>query len=176
MVELRLRREDWEIILVGLYLVTVAITTGISGAFGPLASVIDSLPGIGLVIAIRNRLQDYWYPNRMFLMLPVIFLGGIGSVAVNLVHPLVAAASFSAFLAANLVAAFLYRSDSRLRLVLGIVSFAVVDSFIFPAVAFDHFTWWVVVGQIVAKIIGALAWTWVFLKHVPQGETEEKVS
>jgi hypothetical protein len=168
MVDLRLRREDWEVLLVGIYLIAVAVTTGISGSFGPLASVIDSLPGIGLVIAIRNRLQDYWYPKRMILMLPVIALGGVASVSVNLVHPLVAAASFSAFLAANLVATFLYRADSRLRLVLGIVCFAIVDSFIFPAVAFDRFTWWVVAGQIAAKILGGFAWSWVFLKYAPR--------
>jgi hypothetical protein len=151
---MRLARDELEVLLVVGYVLAVTLTTAISGAFGPLASVIDSLPGIGLVIVIRGELHEIWRGVLWRRMLPLVVLGGIGSLTGNLLHPRIAAASFVAFSAANLVAAWSY-DRSRVG---SVVAFAVVDSLVFAPLAFGALTLWVVSGQIAAKILGAGGW------------------
>lgn len=155
-----MRRES---LLVAVYILAVAATTAISGALGPLASVLDSLPGIGLVIVIRGLLQDHWKVHTWFWMGVLILMGTLASLSVNATHPRVALASGTAFVFANITAGLLYPRNRRLS----IVAFAVVDSFIFPALAFGTFMWWVVGGQIVAKIAGAIIWSLILLKRLP---------
>ena len=149
------RREDQDVFLAAVYVLAVTLTTAVSGRYGQLASVIDSLPGIGLVIVIRARLQDLWGRQVLSYMLALIFLGSLGTLAANLGHPRIAVASFVAFAAANLAA---YATYERSR-VLSVLAFAVVDSLVFPSIAFGAFTWWVVAGQIAAKVAGAGLWT-----------------
>jgi hypothetical protein len=92
---------------------------------------------------------------------------------VNLEHLRVAAGSLSGFLVANVLALVIYRPENRPRLYVTIAAFAIADSFIFPLVAFDHLTWWVVGGQIAAKIIGALIWTWIFQRYVHERPSQQ---
>lgn len=151
--------REQEILLVILYILAVTLTTAISGALGPLASVIDSFFGIGLVIAVRNQLHALWVDRSWWLMPVLIVAGSVGSLAANLQHPRIALASMVAFLAANFVATLLYaRGHHRWS----VVAFAVVDSLVFPPIAFGAFVGWVVGGQIVAKITGAALWSRVF--------------
>lgn len=156
---IRLERDDEQLLLVVLYVLAVALTTSVSGAYGPLASVLDSLPGIGLVIAVRIRLQDLWRGRVYHRMIPLVLLGSLGSLSGNMSHPRIAGASCAAFIAANLASMWL-QPRSRLA---SITAFAVIDSLIFPPLAFSAFAWWVVGGQIAAKIFGAVVWGWVFL-------------
>lgn len=150
-----MRRES---ILVAAYLLAVTITTAISGALGPLASVIDSLPGIGLVIVIRNQLHEQWRPQACRWLTILVLMGTAGSLAANATHPRVALASGTAFLAATLAASILWNHHHRLS----VVAFAVIDSLIFPWIAFGSFIVWVTTGQIAAKILGAIIWTLIF--------------
>lgn len=147
-----MRRES---LLIAAYILAVTITTGITGALGPLASVIDSFFGIGLVIVLRNKAHDMWEPKPLKWLLVLILMGTAGSLAVNAAHPRIALASGVAFIAANLACTFLY-AKGRCRE--AIVAFALVDSLLFPPIAFGAFTWWVVGGQVVAKISGAAVW------------------
>jgi len=148
-----MRRES---LLIVAYVLAVTVTTAISGALGPLASVIDSV-GIGLVIVVRNELHDCWGKDAWRWLPVLILMGTAGSLAANAAHPRVALASGVAFLMANVAASLLWTRSRTLA----VIAFAVVDSFVFPPVAFGAFVWWVVGGQIAAKIAGAAAWTLV---------------
>ena len=150
--------EQREVILIVAYVLAVTLTTAISGALGPRASVIDSLPGIGLVIVIRGELHELWRGSLLPRMAVLIFYGSLGSLAANLSHPRVAVASFVAFVAANVVATLLYDRSKKAS----VVGFAVVDSLVFPPIAFGVFAWWVVGGQVGAKILGAAIWSKIF--------------
>lgn len=162
-----MRRET---LLIATYILAVAVTTAISGALGPLASVIDSFFGIGLIIVVRNRLHDLWEPHAIGRLILLIAMGTIGSLSVNISHPRIGVASGVAFFMANLAAMLTWPRNKRLAIAL----FAIVDSLVFPPIAFGKFTWWVVGGQIISKITGAAMWTSI-LKATAQPPNDPEV-
>lgn len=109
---------------------------------------------IGLDLATRNRLQDLW-PNRRLRMGGLIIAGGALSLLVNLDAARIALASSASFIASEGVEWAIYR---RARVLAGVPA-ALVDSFLFPTLAFGAFVLSVSLKQAAAKIGGLIFWT-----------------
>jgi queuosine precursor transporter len=151
--------------LMVVYVAVVAVTLWLSGEFGPWVSVADSFAGIGLVIAVRARLQVLWLDEYLIMrMLALTILGGTLALAVNLTRPHIGVASMTAFLFANWAASTvqLMVPDRSLaaQTVWSAILFAPIDSVLFVILAFGA-AWPAVIGQIACKIAGAAAYAFL---------------
>jgi hypothetical protein len=149
-------------LLSAAYLVVVSITLAITGHFGKTASIVDSAVGIGVVLILRDRLADIWGVRRAKKMLALIFVGGLCALAVNIGHPIIGVASGVAFASAEIGDGLVYyayrRRPWQQRVTASNVAFALVDSLVFPSIAFGAFDWKLTGAQFAAKVLGSVAW------------------
>ena len=168
-------------IYVALYLIAIVLANLTVAAFGPNMVIVNAFLFIGLDLTARDRLHDAWRGNRLALkMTALIAAGSVISYILNRDAAQIAVASFVAFAAAAIVDALVYHLLGRyprwLRINGSNVPSALVDSLIFPTLAFGAFLWPVVLGQFLAKVFGGLAWSLVFRwfdkRQVKQGVDE----
>ena len=138
-------------------------------AFGPGWSIVNAFLLIGLDLSLRDRLHDAWRDDRIALRMgALIGAGGLISWALNADAGRIALASVVAFTAAMAVDAATYHAMRRRRFVVRAnvsnVPAAIVDSLIFPAVAFGAFLPTIVAGQAAAKIAGGALWAAVIVE------------
>jgi uncharacterized PurR-regulated membrane protein YhhQ (DUF165 family) len=95
-------------------------------------------------------------------MLCLITVAGIITWFISRSAGRIAVASAIALVLSQTADAVVYqlgRKWPRIRRVMGSNAVgAVVDSFVFPTIAFGGFIWWATLGQIVAKVVGGLVW------------------
>ena len=154
-------------IYVIMYLAAIVLANLTIAAFGPSMVIVNAFLFIGLDLTARDRLHDAWRGNRLALkMTALIAAGSIISYALNRDAAQIAIASFVAFAAASIVDAFVYQLlggyPRWLRINGSNVPSALVDSIIFPTLAFGAFLWPIVLGQFLAKVLGGFAWSLVF--------------
>jgi queuosine precursor transporter len=97
----------------------------------------------------------------------LIASGSILSWVLNRDAGSIALASFVAFAAAATVDGIIYhlmmgRYPRWLRINGSNVPSALVDSIVFPTLAFGSFLWPIVLGQFTAKVLGGFIWSLVF--------------
>ena len=135
--------------------------------FGPWISPINAFFLIGLDLTLRDRLHDEWRGPMLWpRMLMLIGVSGALSYFLNPAAGIIAIASVVAFCVANLVDAgtyhmlrgrtFLQRSNGSNA------TGALVDSLIFPTIAFGGFLPEIVMLQFFAKVAGGAIWSWFF--------------
>lgn len=99
-------------------------------------------------------------------MTALIAAGSILSWLLNRDAAQIALASFVAFSAAAIVDTLIYHVLGKyprwLRINGSNIPSALVDSIIFPTLAFGAFLWPIVLGQFLAKTLGGFAWSLVF--------------
>ncbi len=149
--------------LCGLYLASIVIANLIAATFGPSASVATAFAMIGLTITTRDRLHDAWHHSRLWLkMLALIAAGGILSYLLNTQALPIAIASCIAFLASETTDTAVYHllraRPAAARVNASNIASAIVDSLIFPTLAFGAIMPTIIAGQIAAKIVGGAAW------------------
>ena len=149
-----------------LYLSAVIAANLSVAAFGPPSVYVNAFLFIGLTLTTRDRLHEYWRGKHLFIKMGALILAGaLLSWLVNRNAGAVALASVIAFLAAECIdtfAFYLLRHRSWMVRVNGSnVPSALVDSLVFPTIAFGSFFPAVVVGQFVAKFIGGFVWSLV---------------
>jgi uncharacterized PurR-regulated membrane protein YhhQ (DUF165 family) len=154
-------------IYVILYLAAIVLANLTVAAFGPSMVIVNAYLFIGLDLTARDHLHDTWRGNHLALkMTALIAAGSILSWAINRDAAQIAIASFIAFAAASIVDAVVYHVLGRyprwLRINGSNVPSALVDSIIFPTLAFGAFLWPIVLGQFLAKVLGGFAWSLVF--------------
>jgi uncharacterized PurR-regulated membrane protein YhhQ (DUF165 family) len=151
--------------LIAAYLVAIVTANWLVAHFGPSVSIITAFLFIGLNITTRDYLHDAWQggvlKRNMFLL---IATGSVLSVFFNAGQ--IALASFVAFAASETVDAATYHKlggHSRwLRINGSNVPSSLVDSFVFPVLAFGWPPiWFVVFGQFAAKVFGGAMWALV---------------
>lgn len=148
-------------------------------AFGPWVSPINAFFLIGLDLTLRDHLHVRLKPWQM---LGLIAATGLLTLALNPAAGKIAVASAVAFTAAALVdwAAFagLRYRPWLLRVNGSNAAGALVDSLVFPTLAFGAFMPHIVALQFVAKVTGGAAWAFA-LRRVSessaQGSGGEKV-
>jgi hypothetical protein len=154
-------------IYVIMYLVAIVLANLTVAAFGPNMVIVNAFLFIGLDLTARDRLHDAWKGNQLLpRMTALIAAGSILSWLLNRNAGQIAIASFVAFGAAAVVDTVIYHILGNyprwLRINGSNIPSALVDSIIFPTLAFGAFLWPIVLGQFLAKTLGGLIWSLVF--------------
>lgn len=153
-----------------LYLFAVVLANLSSTFFGPSASIANAFLFIGLDLTTRDKLHEEW-KNRglVWKMGLLIAAGSVLSYLINRNSAQIAIASTLAFAAAALTDGVVYHclSDkSKMQKVNGSnAASALVDSIVFPTVAFGALMPMIVVGQFAAKFFGGFLWSIILQYH-----------
>ena len=149
--------------LIAIYLIAIVTANLAVSKFGPSVSIITAFLFIGLNITTRDYLHDTWeagaLKRNMFLL---IAAGSVLSLFFNAGR--IALASFMAFAISETVDAITYqilknKNKPRWMTINGSNTLsAIVDSFVFPTLAFGVFLPLIILGQIAAKIGGGFIW------------------
>lgn len=150
------------IIYVGA-IVTANFTVAI---FGPFVSPINAFLLIGLDLTIKDYLQIKMKPAQIMLL---IITSGVISYALNPAIGMIAVASVIAFIVSSLVdyGVFSITKGSWIRRANSSnIAGAVVDSILFPTIAFGAFMPMIVLMQIIAKVSGGFLFSLAINKRV----------
>lgn len=154
--------------IIALYLFAIVLANLSVAQFGPSITILNAFLFIGLDLTARDRLHDAWYGRGLRWKMPLLIVtGSVLSAVLNWNAAPIALASCAAFGAAALVDTIAYhllRYHPRLtRMNTSNVFSALVDSLIFPAIAFGFpLMWGIVAGQFLAKVLGGFLWSLVF--------------
>lgn len=155
--------------LVGAFLAAIVGANLIAAHYGPAASIYTAFGLIGLDFITRDRLADFWQHSRWLKMSLLIGAGAGLSYLLNRNAGTIAEASCIAFAAAETVEAVSYHllrgRPWMERAPEAAVLAALVDSILFPTIAFGGVMWSVTFGQFTAKVAGALLWA-ALLRYV----------
>lgn len=154
-------------IYVILYLAAIVLANLTVAAFGPNMTIVNAFLFIGLDLTARDRLHDTWRGHYLLpKMAGLIAAGSLLSWLLNRNAGQIALASFVAFAAAATVDALVYHLLGRyprwLRINGSNIPSALVDSILFPTLAFGAFLWPIVLGQFLAKTLGGFLWSLIF--------------
>jgi uncharacterized PurR-regulated membrane protein YhhQ (DUF165 family) len=156
--------------LVALFLAAIVAANLTLTNFGPGWILPNAFFLIGLDFITRDRLADFWGTTRFAKMAVLIAAGGVLSYWLNDNAAKIAIASTVSFCAAELVEAVSYHLLRREawadRAPKAALTAAVVDSIVFPTMAFGTFVFTVSFGQFCAKLAGATFWTWVVARSM----------
>ena len=149
--------------LIVVYLVAIVSANAIVSKLGPNVSIFTAFFFIGLNITTRDYLHEIWQGNQlkrnMFLL---ILAGSVLSLFFNAGK--IALASFAAFALSETVDAICYQllknkdQPHWLRINGSNTISSIIDSFVFPYLAFGGFLPVITAGQIIAKIGGGFLW------------------
>jgi len=158
-----------------LYLAAIVIANLSVAWFGPAVVILNAFLFIGLDLTARDTLHDAWHGRRLGLKMAGLTAAGSAlSWLLNRNAGPVAPASFIAFAAAAMTDALVYHrllNQSKLLPINGSnIPAALVDSIIFPTLAFGSFMLPIVAGQFIAKVAGGFVWSlilnWLGRKEV----------
>ena len=159
------------VVLISLYLAAIVAANLLIAAFGPPALIPVAFVLIGLDLTVRDRLHDVleWHGGRVWpRMAAIVATGSLLAWALNADAGRVAVASAVAFGAAGATDAVVYhvlRRRPYLTRVNGSnVPAALVDSLLFPTIAFGAVLPLAIAGQFAAKVVGGLVWSLVLLR------------
>jgi hypothetical protein len=149
---------------VGLYLGAIVLANLSSATFGVVASIINAFLFIGLDLSARDKLHEAWSHDYILLKMSVLIAAGSAlSWFIDRNAGQIAIASCLAFGAAALTDTMFYhllRDKAYLLKVNGSnIPSALVDSLIFPTVAFGSILPLVMLGQFAAKVLGGFVWS-----------------
>lgn len=157
-------------LLVGIYLVAIVAANLFITELGPEASIYTAFALIGLDLAVRDRLHEGWRGRQLALRMGALIVAGSAvSWVVQADAGRIALASAVAFGVSLTADALVFSKLDALerprweRWNGSNVASAVVDSILFPTLAFGVLLPEIIVGQVGAKIAGGLVWTFVLL-------------
>lgn len=154
------------------YLAAVVAANLTIAAVGPIGAIPVAFLFVGFDLTARDRLHERWRwegPTGLALRMGAIILaGGALSFLLNRDAGPIAVASTVAFIlsasADALVYGFLRERRSTTyyqRINLSNMAGALVDSLVFPTLAFGAFLPAIVLGQFAAKVLGGALWAYV---------------
>ena len=157
-----------------MYLLTIVFANLIVTWFGPEIVIINALIFIGLDLTIRDKVHDAWKGEGLvWKMAGLIATGSILSFILNRNAGPIALASFVAFGSAAITDALVYHrllNRPRLLRINGSnIPAALVDSLIFPTLAFGSFMLPIVAGQFLAKTAGGFVWSLILSRWSHDG-------
>lgn len=145
-------------VVFAIYIAAMTVANLTVAAFGPAVTPINAFVFIGLDLALRN-----WLALKLdkVQMLALIAGAALISYAANPASGQIALASFIAFSASALVdwATFnTVRGQWFVRCMGGVTAGALVDSIVFPTLAFGAILPSIVAMQFAAKVLGGAMW------------------
>lgn len=159
--------------LVAGFLSAVVAANLLVSAFGQIALVYTAWVLIPLDMLTRDLLHERWRGDRLALRMGLLLLaGGVLTVAVNIGAWRVALAGTTAFTAAMLANGLVFErlasSSSRYtRMNTSNAAAAVIDSLLFPLIAFGGIDPALSAAQASSKFAGGLVWSAVAVWAVP---------
>ena len=146
-----------------VYLVAVVAANLSVAAFGVISVYVNAFLFIGLTLTVRDRLHEHWEGRNLALRMGgLILIGAIISAALNWNAARVATASLVAFACAESVDALVFHHlrSRRWFIKANGSNFwgALIDSIVFPTIAFGAVLPSVMAGQFAAKLLGGLVW------------------
>ena len=157
------------LVLVSLYLAAIVGANLLTARFGPGMSVFNAFAFIGLDLTSRDQLHAAWSRSALvWKMGLLIAAGSFLSWLLNRGAGHIALASMLAFGLSAMVDTLVYHLLRRRAYMVkvngsNLVS-GLIDSLVFPTVAFGSFLPWIVLGQFAAKVAGGLGWAFL-LRH-----------
>ena len=155
-----------------LYLTAIVLANVSVAIFGPQVTIINAFLFIGLDLTARDKLHEAWHKKGLVLKMGLLILSGsVLSWAINHNAGRIAVASFIAFACAGIVDTFVFqklmRYSSWVRINGSNVPSALIDSIVFPGVAFGFpLMYGVMAGQFVAKVLGGFIWSLILRKQL----------
>lgn len=153
-------------IAIVIYIAAIVAANLSVATFGVVSTPINAFLLIGLDLSLRDRLHERWQNrNVMLRMLGLFLVAGAISYALNPASGKIAFASVAAFVLSNFLDATVYQS-LRARPFLqrsngsNLVG-AIVDSLVFPTLAFGALMPEVVAKQLLAKFFGGSVWAYI---------------
>lgn len=157
-----------QIRLVTGYLVAIVLANLTVSWWGPRWSIVNAALLIGLDLTARDGLHELWQRHLKVRMAALIGVGSLLSWALNADAGRIALASFVAFAAAGIVDTIVYQAHRGVRterVLYSNTAAAIVDSILFPLIAFGlPFLWDVSIGQAAAKIGGGMLWAMILFR------------
>lgn len=148
-------------IAVGIYAVAMTLANLLVAAFGPAISPLNAFLFIGLDLTLRDWLH---VRLRIWQMGCLIFVSGLLTLLLNPETGKIALASAIAFTAASIVDWLVFarlNSSWKIRANLSNAAGALVDSLIFPTIAFGLLIPHIIAMQFLAKVLGGFLWSFV---------------
>lgn len=153
-------------IYVSIYLIAIVLANLSVLYFGPSAVYVNAFLFIGLDLTSRDKLHEAWRGNNLFLkMFFLVISGSLLSYLLNSDVYQIAVASTIAFGLAAITDSIVYQLLSNRSKMIRIngsnIPSALVDSLVFPTIAFGSFSVLIVLGQFAAKVFGGFVWSLV---------------
>jgi len=147
-----------------IYLIAIVLANITTAIFGATWSIVNAFLFIGLDLTCRDKLHEQWKDNNLFKnMFILVLTGSVISYLLNINAGIIAIASFTAFLFANIVDVYIYQKLINKNKIIKIngsnMGSAFVDSLIFPTIAFGGILWTITLGQFIAKVFGGYIWS-----------------
>jgi queuosine precursor transporter len=157
-------------VLVIAYLGAIAAANVVATVWGPAITPFSAFFLVAFDLVARDRLHDRWSGRGRLWRMALLIASG--SLVAYLVFPAagrVALASCVAFAVAGLVDwviyAWLYPRGWLVRSNGSNLAGAVVDSLLFPWLAFGGLMVWISVGQMLAKVGGGFLWSLILQRR-----------
>lgn len=152
--------------LILIYLAAIVAANLSVALFGPVVTVLNAFLFIGLDLVARDRLHEAWRGRGLVWKMGLLIVAGSAiSWLLNRNAGPIALASCIAFAGAAVTDGLMYQALSRqswlIRTNGSNIPAALVDSLLFPTIAFGSVLPWIVLGQFVAKVAGGAAWSLV---------------
>tara|TARA_R110000822_G_scaffold139797_5_gene277441 strand:+ start:579 stop:1052 length:474 start_codon:yes stop_codon:yes gene_type:complete len=154
------------ILLVAVYAFAIILANLLVASFGPSITPLNAFFLIGLDLALRNYLSFKMSKVQMGMM---IIGTGLLSYSVNPAAGMIALASCVAFTLAALVDWITFNTVAgkwMTRNLAGNSAGALVDSIVFPTIAFGSLMPMIVLAQFAAKVAGGTAWGYLIHKKL----------
>lgn len=147
-----------------IYLIAIVLANITTAIFGATWSIVNAFLFIGLDLTCRDKLHEQWKDSNLFKnMFILVTAGSVISYLLNINAGIIAIASFTAFLFANIVDVFIYQKLINKNKIIKIngsnIGSAFVDSLVFPTIAFGGILWTITLGQFIAKVFGGYIWS-----------------
>lgn len=149
---------------VAIYIVALVAANLLVAKFGPAFSVVNAFVLIGLDLWLRDKLHDQWQGNNLAVKMGGLIVAASGiSYLLNPATGQIAIASMVAFAAAMIADATVYQwlrtKPWFIKVNSSNATGALVDSIVFPTIAFGGLMPAIVLGQFLAKTAGGFAWS-----------------
>jgi uncharacterized PurR-regulated membrane protein YhhQ (DUF165 family) len=153
-----------------IYLFSIVLANFVVLWFGPKSTIINAFLLIGMDLTLRDKLHDRWHNDRLWLkMFLLIFSGSMITYFLNRSALQIASASVVAFSFATItdtiIYSFLIKQKFLVKANGSNLGSALVDSVLFPTIAFGMFMPLIILGQFLAKVFGGFVWS-VMLNRV----------
>lgn len=159
---------------VGLYLLAIVLANLLVSHFGKSAVLWVGFLFIGFDLTARDQLHETWsHKGLAWKMGTLITTGSVLTWIINHNAGQIALASMIAFAAAATADAIIYqllhKQDYLIKVNGSNIVSAMIDSLVFPTIAFGVFLPGVTLGQFAVKALGGALWVWIISSRCQLG-------